>query len=430
MKRVISVAMWLVACHSDHGAHAPDAGDGGDAAPSCTSSTGQWATLLAGTTSATPSIATAADGNVYVAGYLAGAWLVKLDPTGAVVWQKLYASADSDFSITTVVATPDLGALVAGEAVPTSNGTPAAWIAKVDATGSIVWQQTYDVGMVAAIAPTSDGGWIATGQGGTGVYVMTVDATGAVQSASTYDVYPTQVTPYAITATSTGSVVAGYYAPSVTDHRAWVIALDAAGAIQWQQSYGGGAGAILAVPDGYVMAGAQFEADGSWVVKLDSTGAVAWQESFAATDGSGVEYRVSAIRPNATGYAIAGQVGGFPTAQSSSAFFAALDANGALLGGQYYGGSTVSATMYAMDTAGCDFVFTGFLAGEGAWVAKVDAGGSFAGCSLVQQASLPVAAQSVTPIAATFAAHTATITAGAADAAAATATAVASSACP
>jgi hypothetical protein len=123
-------------------------------------------------------------------------------------------------------------------------------------------------------------------------------------------------------------------------------------------------------------------------------------------------------------------VGGYPGPQDSAAFFAQLDATGALLDDRYYGGSDVAATMYAMDAAGCDYVITGFLAGKGAWVAKVDSHGDQAGCSLVHQATVPVLTPTVTPIPATFTAHAATVTASSADAAGSSAAAVAGAACP
>ena len=77
-------------------------------------------------------------------------WILKLDLNGDIQWQKTYGGNRSDEPVS-AVETDDGGYLVtgrsssaeSGDRTVSRNGLPDAWVLKLDATGAIVWQKSY-----------------------------------------------------------------------------------------------------------------------------------------------------------------------------------------------------------------------------------------------------------------------------------------------
>ena len=73
-------------------------------------------------------------------------WIVKLDKTGQLVWQKVYGGSNAD-AARSIIQTSDGMLLVGGEAksndgdVSGNNGVQIAWILKLDQTGSLIWKK-------------------------------------------------------------------------------------------------------------------------------------------------------------------------------------------------------------------------------------------------------------------------------------------------
>jgi hypothetical protein len=168
-------------------------------------------------------------------------WVLKLNASGDVVWQKTYGGGgwDEAFSIQ---QTTDGGYIVAGTTGSFGAGGDDGWVLKLNASGDVVWQKTYggkEWDEASSIQQTTDGGYIVAG--------------------------------------TTGSFGAGGY-------DFWVLKLNASGDVVWQKTYGGGdhdeATSIQQTSDGgYIVAGwtKSFGAGGSdfWVLKLDASGDVA-----------------------------------------------------------------------------------------------------------------------------------------------------------
>ncbi|SHI64835.1 Por secretion system C-terminal sorting domain-containing protein [Flavobacterium terrae] len=82
-------------------------------------------------------------------------WIVKLDESGNITWQKTIGG-DKDDNLFTLIQTKDKGFLLGGNS--NSNATNSKkkgngkgtdfWVVKLDETGDIVWQETYDYGKV------------------------------------------------------------------------------------------------------------------------------------------------------------------------------------------------------------------------------------------------------------------------------------------
>jgi hypothetical protein len=117
-------------------------------------------------------IAPTSDGGYVVAGmtrsFGAGSydvWVLKLDGSGNVQWQKTYGGTNDDWAHA-IVPTSDGGYVVAGKTNSFGAGSNDFWVLKLDGSGNVVWQKTYGGtygDWAHAIAPTSDGGYVVAG---------------------------------------------------------------------------------------------------------------------------------------------------------------------------------------------------------------------------------------------------------------------------
>lgn len=116
------------------------------------------------------------------------AYLVRLDKSGDLIWQKTYGGPGND-EVFAMVAAGDGGFVFTGSTqstVPPSTTFPihGIWLTKVDSSGSIVWQKSY-VGMTGrGLITTTDGGFLLVGgtqgAGPLGITVLKTDANGEI----------------------------------------------------------------------------------------------------------------------------------------------------------------------------------------------------------------------------------------------------------
>src|SRR6202008_1037230 len=76
-------------------------------------------------------------------------WVVKLDRCGNIQWERSFGGSNYE-SARDVVQTTDGGYIVAGETnstdggvMPGFGGTKDIWILKLNATGTLIWQKRY-----------------------------------------------------------------------------------------------------------------------------------------------------------------------------------------------------------------------------------------------------------------------------------------------
>jgi hypothetical protein len=120
-------------------------------------------------------------------------WALKLDAFGLVQWQSVYGGASSEYG-QSVSPTADGGYILAGIS---DSFTPIleAWIVKVDAAGTIEWQNTYgDLGFesgASQVIERSGGGFAFGGQrehpttADFDAWVLDLDLTGGVDASCT-----------------------------------------------------------------------------------------------------------------------------------------------------------------------------------------------------------------------------------------------------
>lgn len=115
------------------------------------------------------------EGGEVVAGALEGAaWTAAFTSEAALVWQKQYGNAYVVNDITT--AAEGHHAFV-GEKEQTQGGT-GGWLAVIDSTGTVVWEQLFGATFATDVTATFDGGLLIGGQGSYGTWVRKYDAQG------------------------------------------------------------------------------------------------------------------------------------------------------------------------------------------------------------------------------------------------------------
>lgn len=254
-------------------------------------------------------------------------WVIKLDATGTVLWQKVLGGSGADHA-NDVAPTNDGGYIVAADTYSTdgdvvgNHGGWDAWIIKLDTDGEIQWQQCYG------------------GTGTDGASSVVVTAAGGYAIAGT-------------THSSNGDVTGNHGSGDY-----WLVRIDSIGTLLWQVCSGGTwleecSAMTLTSDGGYIMIGSSSSVDGDitdpqggtdiWVVKRGAAGGLEWQHSLGSSSED-IGYAVCSAMDN--GYYISGvasQDGGLFSCNHGGfdGYLAKLDLAGGLDWQQVcYGGST------------------------------------------------------------------------------------------
>ncbi|MEE9175849.1 MAG: hypothetical protein V3U19_06705 [Thermodesulfobacteriota bacterium] len=175
-----------------------------------------------------------------------------------------------------------------------------------------------------------------------------------------------------------GFIVAGHAAflPGSSSWDVWILKLDTAGDVEWQQVYGGGykdvAYSIQQTTDrGYIVAGfTSFVFGGEtdvWVLKLDSAGDIEWQRAYG---GSNSDTAKSVQQTNDGGYIVAGYTSSFGAGESDGLILK-LSSNGDVEWQKTYGGSDVERVEAIKQTNDGGYIAVGFTNSFGAGLGDI-----------------------------------------------------------
>ena len=243
-------------------------------------------------------------------------WLIKIDAAGVLQWQKVLGGSGDDNAYA-VQQTADGGYIVTGESNSSDgDATPGYggfdyWVVKLDATGVLQWQkslggagaeqanaiiQTNDGGYVVAGATGSNDGLVSGNHGSFDYWIVKLNETGDLQWQKTFGGSQNEFAYDIQQTTEGGYIITGHTTSNDNDvsinHGAsdfWLVKINASGALQWQKSLGGSAAdysaSVRQTSDGgYILAGQTASADGDitvnygggdfWIVKSDAGGAL------------------------------------------------------------------------------------------------------------------------------------------------------------
>jgi hypothetical protein len=280
-------------------------------------------------------------------------WIVKLNETGDITWEKSLGGLTDDATATSVKQTTDGGYIIAGYSgsndgnVTGNHGGNDYWIVKLNSTGNIIWEKSLggtDDDRAYSVQQTTDGGYIVAGgsksnngnpSGNHGIYdywIVKLDNAGSVTWQKSIGGGGEDVAN-SISQTADGGYIVAGYSNSIDDditgnhgtYDYWIVKLDNAGNITWQKSLGGTntdiAKSIKQTADGgYIVGGYTSSDDGDvsgthgsafghydyWLVKLDNVGNLTWQKTLG---GVGYEYAQDVLQTSDGNYIMAGYTG-------------------------------------------------------------------------------------------------------------------------
>tara|TARA_B100001287_G_scaffold189690_1_gene160225 strand:+ start:918 stop:2408 length:1491 start_codon:yes stop_codon:yes gene_type:complete len=258
-------------------------------------------------------------------------WVLKLSSLGDIIWQRCYGGS-YDEEGESIQQTSDGGYIALGRTysndgdVTSNNGNGDIWILKIDSTGELEWNKCFggtDLERGYTIKQTSDDGYIFTGltysnngdvsgnHGDSDVWVIKISSSGDLEwqkcfGGSGFD------RPQSLTISSdNGFVILGETASNDGDVNGhiggvdfWILKLDQDGILEWEKCYGGmsdeSSEHITQTFDGgYILAGGTYSNDenvtgnngneDAFVLKIDPFGDIEWQKCLGGSNNEKAE---------------------------------------------------------------------------------------------------------------------------------------------
>lgn len=239
-------------------------------------------------------------------GYDYEVYLLKLDANAKVLWQERMGGAGENYA-GEVQQTADGGYILTGTTDYYNKYEFDVWVVKLDSTGVVSWQKKYGLTKryetAKSIQQTADGGYILAGYmrnsstyGYDGL-IMKLDSAGAITWQSR--IGGTKKYQYSEFDCVRQTKDSGYIAIGTTyafgsgKSDAWLVKFDSAGAVLWQKAIGGSnkdeARSVEALKDGTCVVAGKFVApqqqpDG-WLFKIDTSGNILWQKATGGPAG-------------------------------------------------------------------------------------------------------------------------------------------------
>jgi Secretion system C-terminal sorting domain len=272
-------------------------------------------------------------------------WVLKINDIGVIEWQKCLGGSDWE-EAWDIQQTKDGGYILAGRSrlpdgdVTANHGALDYWVVKLDSTGALEWQRSHggsEDDMAYAVKQTFDGGYIVCGEsssndgsvtgnkGSSDYWVLKLNYEGKIEWQKSLGGASIDRANDIIQARDGGFIVLGQtYSTDgdVTGNHGnndyWVVRLSKTGEVEWEKAYGGSnedfARSIQQTNDeGYILTGQTQSDNGDvigndggadlWVVKISESGALQWQKTLG---GTMAEWGSSVQQTNDEGYIIAG----------------------------------------------------------------------------------------------------------------------------
>jgi hypothetical protein len=252
------------------------------------------------------------------------AWIVKIDEMGEVIWHKMLGGSAED-DATALMATTDGGCVMAGFTrsndgdVSGRQGEESAWIVKLDGSGNIKWQkllggtEEFDRDRALSITASSDGGYTIAGykyrgansegvNGNMNALAARFDKDGHLLWQQSIGGDGFEQAHAIIKSKEGGFVLTGTSGNPDTGPDVLVIKLNSSGIPTWHKTFGGpheekGYAVTRGAGGGYLIA-ASTNGDGGdvsgwiddedvWLLKIDESGNKKWQKVLGGTRSEG-----------------------------------------------------------------------------------------------------------------------------------------------
>jgi hypothetical protein len=356
------------------------------------------------------------------------AFVSKLDVNGSVQWSKIYGGSGND-GAKNGISTSDGGYIFTGKTqsndgdVIGNHGTQDVWVVKLNQSGTIQWQRSYggsgwdDSYM---IKPTIDNGYIiiaeSSSQDGdlsepsnyTDIWILKINSVGNIVWNKTYggnfNDHGGSIIPL-----SDGSFIFSGYSNStigdITSNQGgfdyWIVKIDSNGNLIWSKSYGGSdfdyANEIIQLNDGnFLLTGQSESLNGdvvgnhgdidAFVLKLNTSGNIIWKKCF----GGSLEDKLLSVRQTNNGriFLVGGSNSSDGNLSSNQGNFDVwvleINDNGDIIDGQSFGGegedagcslavSSNNELVFRADTGSYGGDVIGYHGGRDIWVVNLGA---------------------------------------------------------
>lgn len=268
-------------------------------------------------------VAQAADSTLLVAGTIetgsgADAFLERRARNGSVIWQRTYGD-DGIESVLDVQALPDGGALLLGTRTPPI-GDRDAMLWRVDPNGTVRWSQTYGGpgDETAYSIVQTDAGYAfvgfsaAPGSRGIDAWLVGITESGSTRWEQTFDIGRVAA-GYDLLTTDHGLVIAGVTTSGGTVLQGgdgWLAAVNPDGSLRWSKRLGGAGGqslrGVVESENGFTAAGFTTTGDdvaSAWVVRTNGEGTLQWNRTY----GNSSITVAADIVPTSEGYLLLGE---------------------------------------------------------------------------------------------------------------------------
>ena len=249
-------------------------------------------------------------------------WLLRLDASGNVIWDKTFGGSEWDVA-ESIVSLSDGGFAIAGSTSSKGSGEDDMWLLRLDASGNIIWDKTFggsEWDVAESIVSLSDGGFAiagstekSKGSGGLDMWLLCLDGSGNVVWDKTFGGSDSDIASSIVSLSDGGFAIAGHtWSKGSGERDMWLLRLDDSGNVIWDKTFGGSdsdkATSIVSLSDGgFAMAGYTYSKGSGegdmWLLCLDESGNIIWDKTFG---GSELDFANSIVSLSDGGFAIAG----------------------------------------------------------------------------------------------------------------------------
>lgn len=283
-------------------------------------------------------------------------WVVKLDATGTIEWEKSFGFSGHDHSYD-IVQTDDNGFFFVGflditsaradgntekgNSSLTAHGVGEFWGTKIDPRGDLQWRGYFggtNNDRAHAVVQSDDGGFVLSGftesddydisdtRGSYDFWIVKVDRNGNLLWELSFGGTGIDISQDIAKTDDGGYVIAGHTFSSDPDisinngeSDMWLVKTDSTGNLEWEKTYGGtgfdAAQAVIASKDGgFIVVGNSKSSDmdvesnagenDMWAIKTDSNGKIVWQKTFG---GSGLDFGFDVLESEGGGIVMIGE---------------------------------------------------------------------------------------------------------------------------
>lgn len=259
-------------------------------------------------------------------------WLFKLDSERNIVWEKFYGDSGND-EAGNMIITSDGNYLMAGSSnsqngdVNGNHGSSDIWLVKVDNSGNILWEKSYGGsnselygkifempgnGYLLITSSSSMDENVGGNNGSADYWIVKIDENGEIDWENNFGGSDYEVPVSAISTFTNEYIIVGYSDSNDGDvsnpkgnFDFWVIKIDSNGELMWEKSFGGnnrdepiGIMRDHQEEDEFLVFGNSNSSNGDvsnplgandgWVVKIDPDGNFIWDKSFGGSGNDGI----------------------------------------------------------------------------------------------------------------------------------------------